>query len=68
MAGDEAGEVTAAENAASQDVDTSAQARGLNDWEEFKRRLNESGVGGEAQASEAMEEGSSGQEAWQGEF
>ncbi len=53
------------------DVDTSAQARGLNDWEEFKRRLSESGVRGggdsEAQGGDAMEEGNAGEQ-WQGEF
>ncbi len=69
VVGDEAGEHEVAQNGA-EGVDTSAQARGLNDWEEFKRRLSESVIrgGGDTQGGEAMEEGNAGQEAWQGEF
>ncbi len=47
-------------------VDTSAQARGLSNWDEFKRRLSERNIGGEAPAEDAMEEGNELQEGWQG--
>ena len=56
------------EDAVAEDVDTSAEARGLDNWQEFKQRLSESALHGVAQAEHAMEEGDEGQVGWQGAF